>query len=147
LFLYLLYIWKSFFYFIRFFYLYTMANIKVRFNLSRGKNYMKWKIAYPDGNIEYLDPNKVDLLMKKCKLRNSIKTAQKIFDGENKTVCAWILCDDVIISDNLEESLDENERLRYNPRVKPNWDFRDVNVDGKQFCVIESRGSKLYIIY
>jgi hypothetical protein len=124
-----------------------MANIKVRFNLSRGKNYMKWKIAYPDGNIEYLDPNKVDLLMKKCKLRNSIKTAQKIFDGENKTVCAWILCDDVIISDNLEESLDENERLRYNPRVKPNWDFRDVNVDGKQFCVIESRGSKLYIIY
>jgi hypothetical protein len=124
-----------------------MANIKVRFNLSRGKNYMKWKIAYPYGNIEYLDPNKVDLLMKKCKLRNSMKTAQKIFDGENKTVCAWILCDDVIISENLEESLDENKRLRYNPRVKPNWDFRDVNVDGKQFCVIESRGSKLYIIY
>jgi hypothetical protein len=124
-----------------------MANIKVRFNLSRGKNYMKWKIAYPDGNIEYLDPNKVDLLMKKCKLRNSQKTAQKIFDGENKTVCAWILCDDVVISENQKEPLEENGRLRYNPRVKPNWDFRDVNVDGKQFCVIESRGSKLYIIY
>lgn len=124
-----------------------MANIKVRFNLSRGKNYMKWKVAYPDGNIEYLDPNKVDLLMKKCKLRNSMKTAQKIFDGENKTVCAWILCDDVVISENQKEPLEENGRLRYNPRVKPNWDFRDVNVDGKQFCVIESRGSKLYIIY
>ena len=124
-----------------------MANIKVRFNLSRGKNYMKWKIAYPDGNIEYLDPNKVDLLMKKCKLRNSQKTAQKIFDGENKTVCAWILCDDVVISENLKEPLEENGRLRYNPRLKPNWDFRDVNVDGKQFNVIESRGSKLYIIY
>jgi hypothetical protein len=124
-----------------------MANIKVRFNLSRGKNYMKWKIAYPDGNIEYLDPNKVDLLMKKCKLRNSQRTAQKIFDGENKTVCAWILCDDVVISENQKEPLEENGRLRYNPRVKPNWDFRDVNVDGKQFCVIESRGSKLYIIY
>ena len=124
-----------------------MANIKVRFNLSRGKNYMKWKIAYPDGNIEYLDPNKVDLLMKKCKLRNSQRTAQKIFDGENKTVCAWILCDDVVISENQKEPLEENGRLRYNPRVKPNWDFRDVNVDGKQFSVIESRGSKLYIIY
>jgi len=108
---------------------------------------MKWKVAYPDGNIEYLDPNKVDLLMKKCKLRNSMKTAQKIFDGENKTVCAWILCDDVVISENQKEPLEENGRLRYNPRVKPNWDFRDVNVDGKQFCVIESRGSKLYIIY
>lgn len=124
-----------------------MANIKVRFNLSRGKNYMKWKISYPDGNIEYLDPNKVDLLMKKCKLRNSQRTAQKIFDGENKTVCAWILCDDVVISENQKEPLEENGRLRYNPRVKPNWDFRDVNVDGKQFSVIESRGSKLYIIY
>ena len=124
-----------------------MANIKVRFNLSRGKNYMKWKIAYPDGNIEYLDPNKVDLLMKKCKLRNSQKTAQKIFDGENKTVCAWILCDDLVISENPKEPLEENGRLRYNPRLKPNWDFRDVNVDGKQFNVIESRGSKLYIIY
>jgi len=124
-----------------------MANIKVRFNLSRGKNYMKWKIAYPDGNIEYLDPNKVDLLMKKCKLRNSQKTAQKIFEGENKTVCAWILCDDVVISENPKEPLEENGRLRYNPRVNPNWNFRDVNVDGKQFNVIESRGSKLYIIY
>ena len=124
-----------------------MANIKVRFNLSRGKNYMKWKIAYPDGNIEYLDPNKADLLMKKCKLRNSQKTAQKIFGGENKTVCAWILCDDVVISENPKEPLEENGRLRYNPRAKPNWDFRDVNVDGKQFNVIESRGSKLYIIY
>ena len=124
-----------------------MANIKVRFNLSRGKNYMKWKIDYPDGNIEYLEPDRFNLLMKKCKLRNSQKTAQKIFDGENKTVCAWILCDDVVISENLKEPLEENGRLRYNPRLKPNWDFRDVNVDGKQFNVIESRGSKLYIIY
>jgi hypothetical protein len=124
-----------------------MAKIKVRFNLSRGKNYMKWKIAHPDGEIEYLDPDGFNLLMKKCNLRNSTKTAQKIFDGENKSVCAWILCDSVIISERQKEPLDEDSRLRYNPKINPNWDFRGINVDGKQFGVIESRGSKLYIIY
>lgn len=124
-----------------------MAKIKVRFNLSRGKNYMKWKIAHPDGEIEYLDPDGFDLLMKKCNLRNSPKTAQKIFEGENKSVCAWILCDSVIISERQKEPLDEDSRLRYNPKINPNWDFRGINVDGKQFGVIESRGSKLHIIY
>jgi hypothetical protein len=124
-----------------------MANIKVRFNLSRGKNYMKWKIVYPYGNIEYLDPNEVTLIMNKCKLRNSQKTAQKIFDGEDKTVCAWILCDYLVVTEKPQQPLEEQQRLRYNPRVKPNWDFREVNVDGKQFGVIESRENRLYIIY
>ncbi len=124
-----------------------MASIKVRFNLSKGKNHMKWKIAYPDGSVEYIDPNKSDLTLKKCRLRNNPKTANKILLGANKSVCAWILCDDVIIKDKLPEDLEEVQRLRYNPRVAPNWNFRDVNVDGKDFHLIESRGSKLYIIY
>jgi len=124
-----------------------MASIKVRFNLSKGKNHMKWKIAYPDGSVEYIDPNKSDLTLKKCRLRNNPKTANKILLGANKSVCAWILCDDVIIKDKLPEDLEEVQRLRYNPRVAPYWNFRDVNVDGKDFHLIESRGSKLYIIY
>jgi len=124
-----------------------MASIKVRFNLSKGKNHMKWKIAYPDGSVEYIDPNKSDLTLKKCRLRNNPKTANKILLGANKSVCAWILCDDVIIKDKLPEDLEEVQRLRYNPRVAPNWNFRDVNVDGKNFHLIESRGSKLYIMY
>jgi hypothetical protein len=108
---------------------------------------MKWKIAYPDGSIEYIDPNKSDLTLKKCRLKNNPKTANKILLGANKSVCAWILCDDVIIKDKLPEDLEEVQRLRYNPRVAANWNFRDVNVDGKDFHLIESRGSKLYIIY
>jgi len=124
-----------------------MASIKVRFNLSKGKNHMKWKIAYPDGSVEYIDPNKSDLTLKKCRLRNNPKTANKILLGANKSVCAWILCDDVIIKDKLPEDLEEVQRLRYNPRVAPYWNFRDVNVDGKEFRLIESRGSELYIIY
>jgi len=121
--------------------------IKVRFNLSKGKNYQKWKIAYPDGSVEYIDPNKSDLTLKKCQLKNNPKTANKILLGANKTVCAWILCDDVIITERNPEYLEEQQRLRYNPRVAPYWNFRDVNVDGKEFRLIESRGSELYIIY
>jgi hypothetical protein len=124
-----------------------MIKIKVRFNLSRGKNYKKWKISYPGGDIEYLDPDEVTLVMNKCKLRNNKKTAEKIFNGESKSVCAWILCDYIVITGKPQHPLEEQQRLRYNPRVKPNWDFREVNVDGKQFGVIESRENRLYIIY
>ena len=122
-----------------------MARIKVRFNLSRGKNYMKWKIAYPDGSFEYFNPDEVSLVMNKCKLSNNAKQAEKIFKGENKTVCAWIMCADVKITGVPQEDLVETSRLRYNPRVKPHWDYRDVNVDGKEFGRIESRGNKLYV--
>jgi hypothetical protein len=124
-----------------------MSKTKVRFNLGRGKNYMKWKIAYPDGSIEYVDPNESDLTLKKCRLKNSPKVANDILLGANKKVCAWILCDDVIIAERNPKDLEELQRLRYNPRVTPNWNFRDVNVDGKDFHLLESRGSKLYIIY
>lgn len=40
-----------------------MKRIKVRFNLGRGVNYMKWKIQYPD-KIKYYDPEKYHLILK-----------------------------------------------------------------------------------
>ena len=52
--------------------------IKVRFNLSRGANYMKWKVEYPDGTKEYLSPETHRLIMTKALLKNYKKTAQKI---------------------------------------------------------------------
>ena len=30
-----------------------MKRTKIRFNLGRGQNYMKWKVEYPDGNSLY----------------------------------------------------------------------------------------------
>ena len=55
------------------------------------------------------------------------------------------MCADVKITGVPQEDLVETSRLRYNPRVKPHWDYRDVNVDGKEFGRIESRGNKLYV--
>jgi len=108
-----------------------MKSIKIRFNLGKGKNYMKWKIQYPTGEIEYHSPTDVQLLMHDCNLKNHKKTAQKIFDGGEKVVCAWILCKSLAIKkqDFIQADL-TGERVRYNPRVTPHWMLNDENVDG-----------------
>lgn len=124
-----------------------MVRTKVRFNLARGKNYKKWKITYPGGITEYLDPSEVTLVMSKCKLNNNRKVAEKIFGGKSKEVCAWVLCEYLVITDKEQTPMEESQRLRFNPRVKPNWDFKNVNADGKEYRCIESRGSRLYVNY
>jgi hypothetical protein len=107
-----------------------MKSIKIRFNLGRGKNYMKWKIEYPDGQVLYTDPEGTQLVMKDCTFKNHKSTAQKIYDGANKTVCAWILCKELEI--RTENHIDDDaNRVYYNPRVQPNWLFDGVVVDGK----------------
>lgn len=108
-----------------------MKSYKVRFNLGRGKNYMKWKIQHPDGTVEYHSPSDVQLLMHECTLKNHKSTAQKIFDGGEKVVCAWILCKSIaIISNEFIQADLSGERVRYNPRVTPHWMLNGENVDG-----------------
>lgn len=121
-----------------------MKSVKVRFNLGAGKNYMKWKVEYPDGKIEYHHPTDVQLVMSECTLRNHKGTAQKIFNGANKTVCAWVLCKEIEIrTENFEK--DNEQRIRYNPRVQPNWVYNGEIVDGKKFDSIISVDYGLYI--
>lgn len=99
-----------------------MARIKVRFNLGRGANFMKWKVQYPNGVVEYYTPSEVQLLMKGCQLRNHKGVAKKIFEGGEKVVCAWVLCDDITIIDHTFTQFDTIcDKLKYNPRVQPNW--------------------------
>jgi hypothetical protein len=108
-----------------------MKSIKIRFNLGKGKNFMKWKVQYPNGEIEYHSPADVQLIMHDCILKNHKKTAQKIFDGGEKVVCAWILCKSLVITSNDFIQADLfGERVRYNPRVTPHWMLNDENVDG-----------------
>jgi hypothetical protein len=111
-----------------------MANkIKVRFNLGRGKNYMKWKIQSKTG-VEYHSPCDVQLIMKGCQLKNSRKTAEKIFNGMNKDVCAWVLCDSIDIKFDNFEKVWVKDRVRYNPRKFPHWvNYFDNDVDNCQF--------------
>jgi hypothetical protein len=119
---------------------------KVRFNLSRGQNYMKWKIEFSDGSIEYLEPSEYQLEMINCTLKNNKNTSMKIFGGENKSVCAWILCDEVNIKKSGSMDIKSNYRpIKYNPRVNPFWVLDGKDIDGKSFDTIKSVGKQLFV--
>lgn len=118
---------------------------RVRFNLGRGKNYMKWRVLRPDGSVEFLDPNEVQLVMIGCTFKNSKRVAQRIFDGENKTVCAWILCDRLEIRKPNSYSDNSDLQARYNPRVAPNWQLGDQDIDGRHTESLHTIGSRVYL--
>ena len=121
--------------------------IKVRFNLGRGVNYFKWKVEFPD-RVEYYSPTEVQLVLAKCEVKNNQKTANKIFEGKHKQVCAWVLCEQILIRKNNFESADtEYPKLKYNPKVLPYWVIGDnkESVDGQRFSRLISVDYGLYI--
>lgn len=123
----------------------TMKKIKVRFNLSRGKNFMKWKVEYPNKTVEYYDPEQVQLILTNAQLRNYKKVAEKIYNGANKSVCAWVLCDSVEIkTTDFKELNDSFDRIKYNPRIKPNWTINEEIADNEFMELIISENNKLY---
>ena len=126
-----------------------MSKYKVRFNLGRGENFMKWKVTFPDESVEYYDPDTHTIIMSGCKLRNSPATAQKIHDGANKTVCAWIDADNVSVTNRDYQILwNVDKELRFNPREQPHWTYvGDIpNIDNKQIDLIVSQGRRLWDI-
>lgn len=125
-----------------------MKSIKVRFNLGKGKNFMKWKIQYPDGKIEYHSPTDVELLMHECILKNHKSTAQKIFDGGEKVVCAWVLCKDLTIAwrSNFVQGDIKGQRVSYNPRVTPHWMLDGEIVDGSSIDKLVTVDRAIYKI-
>lgn len=118
--------------------------IKVRFNLGRGKNYRKWKIEYPNSEPKYLNPDEVNLIMEGCLLKNYKKTAQRIYEGANKTVCSWIICDNVII--NPPKPHLEGKTVSYNPRIKPHWVYDGNDADNFTFNTLISSGREIYSV-
>ena len=120
-----------------------MKSNKIRFNLGRGKNYLKWKVERPGIKTEYFDPNDVQLVLRNCVLKNNQKSAQEIFQGDHKKICAWVLCESVEIKTNDFSTHSENQ-IKYNPRIQPNWLLGDKNVDGIKLDTIISNGRRLF---
>lgn len=116
--------------------------IKVRFNLGAGPRYKKWKVEWPDKRVEYLDPNLVSLVMTSCTLRNREVSAQKIFKGHQKFVCAWIECESIEIKDPIPI---EGPQVKYNPKLKPNWNLEGANVDGCNFKELVTNGRQVFV--
>ena len=119
-------------------------SIKVRFNLGKGQNFMKWKVQYPDGQSLYFSPSEFQLVMHDCTFKNHKSTAKKIFDGGEKVVCAWVLCKEISIYGQ-QVIKDESTRVRYNPRVQPNWLLDGEVMDNKTASKLHTIDYGVYI--
>jgi len=123
--------------------------VKIRFNLSSGKNFMKWKIEYPDGTKEYLSPTECQLIMRNVLLKNYHTVATRIFEGGEKVVCAWLMCESIeVIREapfNQFDNKDQSNKLNYNPRIAPNWIYNGINADGEVFERVGSVDYKLFV--
>ena len=117
---------------------------KVRFHLGRGPNYQRWQVRFGDNAPEYFDPEDVILEMHNAVLRNQRGTAEKILNGDNKTVCAWVACEDVIVRTTTPPTKGMTH-YKYNPRKNPHWfTERNDNVDGKSMPSMVTSGRKLF---
>lgn len=119
---------------------------KIRFNLARGENYKKWQIKTTTSKY-YLDPKKVNLIMEQCVLKNNKKIAKKIFEGENKSVCAWILCNKFSIKP-IKPSfiINKANEIKYNPKKMPHWTDGKNNLDDKKFEKIITINQQLFTV-
>ncbi len=123
-----------------------IENAKVRFNLAKGKTFMKWKVE-DDSNVLYLDPNRWSLIMKGCVLHNNIKKAKEIFNGANKDVCAWINVSELEIHPSEFFNIEMGDPLYYNPKESPYWyNFDGDNMDFMSLSTIQSIGKELNYI-
>jgi len=117
---------------------------KVRFNLGKGKNYMKWKVEGPDG-VSYHDPSSVNLIMRDCQLKNQRKTAERINKGAHKTVCAWVRCVELVIN-RKDMIFGYQMQVSYNPRSLPHWTSNGQdNLDDSTWDLIISNDRRLLI--
>lgn len=120
---------------------------KLRFNLGRGKNFMKWKVTYPNGEANYFDPDKVRILIKDGTLRNYRTVAERIHEGANKTVCAWVRAKHLEVfplTDTMTPV--HGECIRFNPRLAPYWtDSTDKNIDDQTFARMATDGRRLFV--
>lgn len=108
---------------------------------------MKWKVTDPDGNVEYIDPEKYNILFFGATLYNREEAAKRINKGANKYPCAWIKCKNSIPRLKHElplDDLNETKEVSYNPRVAPYWrDEQNNNVDNYYITVGTTSGKRV----
>ena len=130
---------------------------QVRFHLGKGANYMCWQVKdyglNPASNngrpdTDYYAPSNVSLELTKCVLKNSPTTAQRIYDGQHKTVCAWVQCDEVQITKNDKIKPCENDfYVRFNPRHNPNWTDRYSNImNDEKFDILVTDDRSIFVL-
>ena len=110
---------------------------KLRFHLAKGETFMKWQVITPEG-VKYYDPETTQFRLTGCRLRNRPAAAKKIFEGANKSVCAFVDFETIEVVTGVEFG----EQLRFNPRVSPHWhkNWCLDNLDGMRFDSLVTAG-------
>lgn len=105
---------------------------KVRFHLGKGENFMKWRVENTTTkNVEFFNVDDFSITLNNCKLYNQKSAANKIHEGANKTVCAWIMAEEFLYT---PEAKNLNNTIKYNPRETPHWISQEKNnMDGETF--------------
>ena len=79
-------------------------------------------------------------------LKNQRATAEKIHAGENKSVCAWVNCEEVHATKNSKLIIRGEDKMSYNPRRAPNWtDSTGRNMDNMSFLSLTTCGRTIGI--
>ncbi|MHA1138651.1 MAG: hypothetical protein ACTSSE_19410 [Candidatus Thorarchaeota archaeon] len=122
----------------------------MRYHLGRGENYKKWQIRNRDGSVEYIHPDDMVVVLSNARLHNRRKVADKIYQGENKTVCAWIDCE-ILSKGWWRMDGDSWEEIYYNPRETPYWTLFGeqgkigaTNLDNKMLDYVFIKGTEIY---
>lgn len=113
--------------------------IKVRFHLGAGEHYKHWKIEYPNGDYQFINPEKQNMVLYDCQLHNRKGTAAGIHKGGEKVVCAWVWCESI----SMRYMTDKGIEVSYNPRVYPNWMCEGKVADNWKFDKLQTVGNKL----
>ncbi len=120
--------------------------LKVRFHLGPGENYKHWQVRNTFTNsVEYYDPNKVQILLSKCVLKNELKTAEKVFAEQKRDVCGWVQCENIEVSLNFVKP--SGRRLLYDPKINPHWQYEDIpdNLDRMTFENLITFGKGIFL--
>lgn len=130
-----------------------MTKIKrLRFHLSRGKNYRHWQLKGMKKESVYFDPEETNFILKNVKLYNKRNVAKKIYEGANKDVCAWLSISGRIMVSPSEIDVSNMTEVSYNPRVAPFWTYKIVgadshllDIDFKEFDKVIINKTKIYV--
>jgi hypothetical protein len=104
---------------------------RLRFHLAQGPHFMHWQVRGPNG-VSYYKPDEVTIRAQNVTLKNSASTAKKIFEGADKTVCAWLQCEFLEVIPKQDFVIEKYTRLFFNPRNCIHWTNEEGwNLDNK----------------
>ena len=129
---------------------------EVRFHLSGGKNYMHWQVTVKQRgrviDVYYYDPNKYQLEMRDCRLRNRPNKAKQVYDSGKHDVSGWIRSNEIMLRQSFYPILpiDNLEKLYYNPLRDPHWrresDSNEFVWDETEYASLITHGKQVYIL-